>query len=70
MLSLQLLPARDAPGPDMVALYGCIMLLWGVSITWSASACASPVLGEVVPAQQHSIVYSFDRAFEGLSLLS
>jgi hypothetical protein len=41
------------------------MLTWGLFISWAGSACNSPMLAEIVPSQQHSIVYSFDRAFEG-----
>lgn len=59
----KLLPASSGPG--MVALYGAVFLLFGSLISWAAPACNSPIFGDIVPAQQRSIIYSFDRAFEG-----
>ena len=49
----------------LVALYGVVYTIWGILISWSAPACTNPVFAEVVPSQMRSIVYSFDRSFEG-----
>jgi MFS family permease len=59
----KLLPASSGPG--MLWLYGSIFFLFGTFISWAGPACTSPVFGDIVPAQQRSIIYSFDRAFEG-----
>ncbi|KAH7618077.1 hypothetical protein Ndes2526B_g06979 [Nannochloris sp. 'desiccata'] len=59
----KLLPASSGPG--MLWLYGSIFFLFGTLISWAGPACTSPVFGDIVPAQQRSIIYSFDRAFEG-----
>jgi MFS family permease len=59
----KLLPASSGPG--MLWLYGSSFFLFGALISWAAPACNSPMFGEIVPAQQRSIIYSFDRAFEG-----
>ncbi|KAL4423578.1 hypothetical protein ABPG77_004618 [Micractinium sp. CCAP 211/92] len=48
-----------------LALYGVCFTIWGLCISWAGSACTSPVFAEVVPSQLRSLVYSFDRAFEG-----
>ncbi|KAL4431153.1 hypothetical protein ABPG75_006409 [Micractinium tetrahymenae] len=49
----------------IVALYGVCFTFWGLIISWAGSACTSPIFAEVVPSQLRSLVYSFDRAFEG-----
>lgn len=59
----QALPIRNAA--HLVGLYGVAYTLWGALISWSAPACTNPVFAEVVPSQMRSIVYSFDRSFEG-----
>jgi len=59
----KLLPASSGPG--MVWLYGSLFLVFGTLISWAGPACNSPIFGDIVPAQQRSIIYSFDRAFEG-----
>lgn len=49
----------------MAHLYGTALFIFGALISWAAPACNSPMFGEIVPAQQRTIIYSFDRAFEG-----
>ncbi|PRW58308.1 MFS general substrate transporter [Chlorella sorokiniana] len=49
----------------IVAIYGVAFTIWGLAISWAGSACTSPIFAEVVPSQLRSLVYSFDRAFEG-----
>jgi len=46
-------------------VYGACFFGWGAIISWAASACTSPLFSEIVPSQLTSIVFSFDRAFEG-----
>ncbi|PSC76554.1 MFS general substrate transporter [Micractinium conductrix] len=50
---------------SVVAIYGTCFTVWGLLISWAGSACNSPIFAEIVPSQLRSIVYSFDRAFEG-----
>ncbi|KAL4859340.1 Zinc finger CCCH domain-containing protein 12 [Chlorella vulgaris] len=57
------LPVGNSAG--VVALYGAAFTVWGLMSSWAGSACTSPVLAEVVASQLRSVVYSFDRAFEG-----
>lgn len=60
---LQLLPVGT--GTSTVVAYCVAFALWGGMISWAGSACTSPIFSEVVPSQQRTIVFSFDRAFEG-----
>lgn len=53
------------PSSSLLSIYSVAFFLFGTLISWSAPACTSPVFGEIVPAQQRTLVYSFDRAFEG-----
>ncbi|EFN59499.1 hypothetical protein CHLNCDRAFT_138130 [Chlorella variabilis] len=59
----KLLPMGSSGG--IVALYGVAFTIWGLMISWAGAACTSPIFAEVVPSQLRSLVYSFDRAFEG-----
>lgn len=49
-------PHTPTPTPTPLVFSPC---------SWAGSACTSPVFAEVVPSQLRSLVYSFDRAFEG-----
>jgi hypothetical protein len=60
----RLLPA-SAAAPLALPIYCVAFFSWGLLISWAGPACTQPVFGEIVPAQARSIVYSFDRAFEG-----
>lgn len=39
--------------------------LMGLTISWNGSAANAPMFAEVVPAKHRTMVYAFDRAFEG-----
>ncbi|KAF4380640.1 hypothetical protein CsatB_024536 [Cannabis sativa] len=44
----------------------CITLfLMGLTISWNGSAANGPMFAEVVPAKHRTMIYAFDRAFEG-----
>ncbi|KAK9823402.1 hypothetical protein WJX72_002513 [[Myrmecia] bisecta] len=48
-----------------VALYFFVLLLMGLLISWAAPACNSPIFAEIVPPHMRSMIYAFDRSFEG-----
>ena len=58
MIRRHLLPPSNTrpPVPAVPARAPC---------SWAGAACTSPIFAEVVPSQLRSLVYSFDRAFEG-----
>lgn len=41
------------------------LFLMGLTISWNGSAANAPMFAEVVPAKHRTIIYAFDRAFEG-----
>ena len=47
-----------------VSLYGAVLLLMGATISWAAPACNNPIFAEIVPPEQRTLVYAFDRSFE------
>ena len=47
------------------ALYSLMIIVFGLIISWCSAACNSPLFAEVVPAEQRSLIYAFDRCFEG-----
>ena len=49
----------------MLQLYGAAFFIYGCLISWAAPAANSTIFSEIVPSQQRTIIYSFDRAFEG-----
>ncbi|XP_020530174.1 uncharacterized protein LOC18445914 isoform X2 [Amborella trichopoda] len=46
--------------PDSVTL-----LLMGLTISWCATCANNPIFAEVVPPKHRTMIYAFDRAFEG-----
>lgn len=52
-------------GSDVYLLYGGMMAVMGLTITWAATACNNPIFAEIVPPDLRSLVYAFDRSFEG-----
>jgi hypothetical protein len=65
-LSLHLfkgLPLGSSPG--LVAVYGAVFALMGLLSSWAATACNNPIFAEVVPQELRTLVYAFDRCFEG-----
>ncbi|XP_057530064.1 uncharacterized protein LOC130808627 isoform X2 [Amaranthus tricolor] len=45
--------------------YATTLFLMGLTISWNGAACNQPMFAEVVPAKHRTMIYSFDRAFEG-----
>ncbi|XWS29324.1 hypothetical protein CRYUN_Cryun24cG0019300 [Craigia yunnanensis] len=54
--------------PQSVSSYytfAVTLLLMGLTISWCATAANGPMFAEVVPAKHRTMIYAFDRAFEG-----
>ncbi|EIE19976.1 MFS general substrate transporter [Coccomyxa subellipsoidea C-169] len=66
VLLLKGLPVRGGgnAADGLVPLYGTVMLIFGLLISWCGSA-NSVMFAEIVPEQLRSVVYAFDRSFEG-----
>ncbi|KAI3437430.1 MFS domain-containing protein [Psidium guajava] len=45
--------------------FSITLLLMGLTISWNATAANAPMFAEVVPAKHRTMIYAFDRAFEG-----
>ena len=45
--------------------YSVTLLLMGLTISWNATAANGPMFAEVVPVKHRTMIYAFDRAFEG-----
>ncbi|KAI4325821.1 hypothetical protein MLD38_031184 [Melastoma candidum] len=45
--------------------YTLTLLLMGLTISWNGTAANAPMFAEVVPAKHRTMIYAFDRAFEG-----
>uniref|UniRef100_A0A1D1ZFU3 Protein spinster n=1 Tax=Anthurium amnicola TaxID=1678845 RepID=A0A1D1ZFU3_9ARAE len=45
--------------------YATTMLLMGLTISWCSTCANNPMFAEVVPAKHRTMIYAFDRAFEG-----
>lgn len=45
--------------------YAVTLLMMGLTISWNATAANGPMFAEVVPAKHRTMIYAFDRAFEG-----
>lgn len=52
-------------GAGVFVLYGTLVCLMGLLISWAATACNNPIFAEIVPAHLRTLVYAFDRCFEG-----
>jgi MFS family permease len=61
----KLLPTGSSDEAPPLLLYCAAFLTFGALVSWAAPACTSPIFADVVPSQQRSLVFSFDRAFEG-----
>lgn len=54
--------------PQSVSSYytfATTLFLMGLTISWNGCAVNAPVFAEVVPAKHRTMIYAFDRAFEG-----
>lgn len=45
--------------------YAFTLTLMGLTISWNGTAANGPMFAEVVPAKHRTMIYAFDRAFEG-----
>lgn len=62
-LVLKVFPANGSP--MAVALYASMFTVMGLTITWCAPACNNPMFAEIVPSSKRTLIYAFDRSFEG-----
>ncbi|GAV76764.1 MFS_1 domain-containing protein [Cephalotus follicularis] len=54
--------------PQSVSSYytfAITLFLMGLTISWNGTAANGPMFAEVVPAKHRTMIYAFDRAFEG-----
>lgn len=47
--------------PGTVLLYGALILAFALATAWPAPCCNNPVFAEIVPPEQRTLVYAFDR---------
>ncbi|XP_043709673.1 multidrug resistance protein 2-like [Telopea speciosissima] len=45
--------------------FATTLFLMGLTISWCANCANNPMFAEVVPAKHRTMIYAFDRAFEG-----
>ncbi|XP_051177538.1 uncharacterized protein [Lolium perenne] len=45
--------------------YAVTLFLMGITISWCATCANNPMFAEVVPPKHRTMIYAFDRAFEG-----
>lgn len=46
-------------------IFATTLFLMGLTISWCATCANNPMFAEVVPAKHRTMIYAFDRAFEG-----
>lgn len=54
--------------PQSVSSYSTFavtLFIMGLTISWCATATNGPMFAEVVPSKHRTMIYAFDRAFEG-----
>ncbi|KAL4037830.1 hypothetical protein IC575_001430 [Cucumis melo] len=61
LLLLQLIPQFV----DSLLIFGVTLFLMGLTISWNGIAVNAPIFAEVVPIKHQTMIYAFDRAFEG-----
>lgn len=50
---------------DSLLVFGVTLFLMGLTISWNGTAVNAPIFAEVVPTKHRTMIYAFDRAFEG-----
>lgn len=50
---------------DSYLIFSITLFLMGLTISWCGSAVNAPMFAEVVPPKHRTMIYAFDRAFEG-----
>jgi hypothetical protein len=46
-------------------LFAMTLLCMGLTISWCQACANNPMFADIVPEQNRTVIYSFDRAFEG-----
>ena len=59
------LPSDRLESGSHFGIYLAVTIVFGLLISWCAAACNSPLFAEIVPPKKRSLVYAFDRCFEG-----
>ncbi|XP_068655063.1 uncharacterized protein [Aristolochia californica] len=47
------------------SIFATTLLFMGLTISWCATCANNPMFAEVVPANHRTMIYAFDRSFEG-----
>eukprot|EP00262_Sarcandra_glabra_P005085 TRINITY_DN1637_c0_g1_i1.p1 TRINITY_DN1637_c0_g1~~TRINITY_DN1637_c0_g1_i1.p1 ORF type:complete len:490 (-),score=64.05 TRINITY_DN1637_c0_g1_i1:296-1765(-) len=47
------------------SIFAVTLFLMGLTISWCATCANNPMFAEVVPTKHRTMIYAFDRAFEG-----
>uniref|UniRef100_I1PGK5 Major facilitator superfamily (MFS) profile domain-containing protein n=1 Tax=Oryza glaberrima TaxID=4538 RepID=I1PGK5_ORYGL len=50
---------------DYWSAFAVTLFLMGITISWCATCANNPMFAEVVPPKHRTMIYAFDRAFEG-----
>ncbi|XP_020274506.1 uncharacterized protein LOC109849118 [Asparagus officinalis] len=50
---------------DNWSTFACTLFFMGLTISWCATCANNPMFAEVVPPKHRTMIYAFDRAFEG-----
>ncbi|KAL4582557.1 hypothetical protein LXL04_007109 [Taraxacum kok-saghyz] len=50
---------------DSYLIYSITLFFMGLTISWNGTAANAPMFAEVVPTKHRTMIYAFDRAFEG-----
>lgn len=50
---------------DSLFLFAVTLFFMGLTISWNGTAANAPMFAEVVPIKHRTMIYAFDRAFEG-----
>lgn len=54
-----------APVTPYFPAYCAVIIVFGLLTPWCGPGCNSPMFAEIVPASKRSLIYAFDRCFEG-----
>lgn len=68
LYTLQMLP-YDASAV-MAWVYGGLLAVMGILISWAAPACNNPIFAEIVPPHLRNMIYSFDRCAPAILIKS
>jgi hypothetical protein len=63
LILVQVLPT--AAISSHFTLYMAVITMFGLLTTWCGAGCNSPIFAEIVAPSKRSLIYAFDRCFEG-----